>query len=79
MDQDRVDGFEFDGSGKLSKVPEGKVPLDASQIFQTRGCPDCNRPYYNERPRGPMFNYPRKLDDDESSLAMAEALGYIRG
>ncbi len=24
----------------------------------TSGCPDCNRPFYNERPRGPMYNYP---------------------
>jgi biotin synthase len=27
-------------------------------IFMTSGCPNCNRPYYNESPRGPIFNYP---------------------
>jgi biotin synthase len=26
--------------------------------FVTSGCPDCNRPYYNEKPGGPMYNYP---------------------
>ncbi|MCD6487647.1 MAG: radical SAM protein [Desulfurococcales archaeon] len=24
----------------------------------TSGCPYCNRPYYNESPRGPFYNYP---------------------
>jgi biotin synthase len=24
----------------------------------TSGCAGCNRPYYNEKPLGPMFNYP---------------------
>jgi biotin synthase-related radical SAM superfamily protein len=26
--------------------------------FVTSGCPDCNRPYYNEKPGGPLYNYP---------------------
>ncbi len=29
--------------------------------FRTSGCPDCNRPYYNEKPRGPIFNFPHLL------------------
>jgi biotin synthase-related radical SAM superfamily protein len=28
--------------------------------FLTSGCPGCNRPYYNERPGGPIYNYPRQ-------------------
>ena len=28
--------------------------------FRTSGCPGCNRPYYNERPSGPVYNYPAK-------------------
>jgi len=28
--------------------------------FLTSGCPGCNRPYYNERPSGPLYNYPRQ-------------------
>jgi biotin synthase-related radical SAM superfamily protein len=27
--------------------------------FLTSGCPNCNRPYYNEKPGGPLYNYPR--------------------
>jgi biotin synthase-related radical SAM superfamily protein len=26
--------------------------------FITSGCPDCNRPYYNEKPSGPLYNFP---------------------
>ncbi|MCK4475049.1 radical SAM protein, partial [Candidatus Bathyarchaeota archaeon] len=33
--------------------------------FLTSGCPNCNRPYYNERPGGPTYNYPRKLAEKE--------------
>jgi biotin synthase len=33
--------------------------------FCTSGCPECNRPYYNERPGGPMYNYPRPPLPDE--------------
>ncbi len=27
------------------------------KVFLTTGCPYCNRPYYNESPRGPFYNY----------------------
>ncbi|RLG83919.1 MAG: radical SAM protein [Thermoprotei archaeon] len=27
------------------------------KIFLTLGCPYCNRPYYNENPKGPFYNY----------------------
>jgi biotin synthase len=33
--------------------------------FCTSGCPECNRPYYNERPSGPMYNYPRQPTPQE--------------
>lgn len=28
--------------------------------FLTNGCPDCNRPFYNESPSGPYYNYPSR-------------------
>jgi len=28
--------------------------------FRTSGCPGCNRPYYNEKPGGPIYNYPKQ-------------------
>jgi len=33
--------------------------IRSGKPFLTSGCPDCNRPYYNERPSGPLYNYPR--------------------
>ena len=39
----------------LLKIVESGTP------FRTSGCPDCNRPFYNERPSGPLFNFPRDL------------------
>ncbi len=27
-------------------------------IFLTSGCPSCNRPFYNESPKGPYYNFP---------------------
>jgi biotin synthase len=46
------------------------VQLDAP--FLTSGCPDCNRPYYNEKPSGPIYNYPRKLTEKELALIQNE-------
>jgi biotin synthase-related radical SAM superfamily protein len=41
--------------------------------FLTSGCPGCNRPYYNERPGGPLYNYPRmplpeEIDEIEKQI-----------
>ena len=33
--------------------------------FLTSGCPDCNRPFYNEKPSGPLYNFPRILSSAE--------------
>jgi biotin synthase len=33
--------------------------------FLTSGCPDCNRPYYNEKPGGPLYNHPRTPTEKE--------------
>ncbi len=43
------------------------------QAFQTSGCPGCNRPYYNERPGGPLYNYPRPLTPGEIQQALRGA------
>jgi len=37
----------------------------SGEPFRTSGCHGCNRPYYNERPSGPVYNYPRKLTGAE--------------
>jgi biotin synthase-related radical SAM superfamily protein len=33
--------------------------------FLTSGCPNCNRPFYNEKPSGPIYNYPRTIRQAE--------------
>ena len=50
----------------LSLLADGKA-------FETSGCPDCNRPYYNERPGGSLYNYPRPLTPAETRQAIAES------
>lgn len=59
----RIESMNFDDKGciidfgvsknLLKSIVEDGVP------FQTSGCPGCNRPYYNEKPSGPIYNYPR--------------------
>ncbi len=59
----------FDDNGKI--VNYGLATTDLAPIiasgapFQTSGCPHCNRPYYNEKPSGPIYNYPKKLSVKE--------------
>jgi len=43
-----------DGSLRLTGCP----PLNPLTAFVASGCPGCNRPFYNESPRGPIYNYP---------------------
>jgi len=69
-----VAGFEdmrFDQNGSLSGFGVGKEVLSriirSGEPFLTSGCPNCNRPYYNEKPSGPIYNYPRELTDKELS------------
>lgn len=56
---------------------EGKLIAWSGEIekraFETWGCPGCNRPFYNESPQGPYYNYPRALTESEFSLALQEA------
>lgn len=50
----QVRNFGVESSALVTVVRSGKP-------FLTSGCPDCNRPYYNEKPSGPIYNYPRVL------------------
>ena len=52
-------------------LPQLPALLADGVAFQTSGCPDCNRPYYNERPGGPMYNYARPLSPAEIQRALA--------
>ena len=50
--------------------------VQTGEPFLTSGCPNCNRPYYNERPGGPIYNYPRKLTEEEI-LDITKQLGLV--
>jgi biotin synthase len=65
----RVQNMKFDTKEKITDfgVPKTKLKETISDgtPFRTSGCPECNRPYYNERPGGPMYNYPRQPSNEE--------------
>ncbi len=65
----RVEAMQFDVEGKIATYGLSNEVLDqiveSGLPFQTSGCPDCNRPYYNEKPSGPIYNYPKKLQKEE--------------
>lgn len=42
--------------------------VDSGEPFRTSGCQGCNRPFYNESPRGPIYNYPQKLKPREIAM-----------
>jgi biotin synthase len=78
----RSNAFHFDEQGALVDICVPGVPdlvrlLSTGAAFRTSGCPDCNRPFYNERPGGPMYNYARPLTPDETCQAIDDmALEY---
>lgn len=41
------------------------IEIEGGLPFQTSGCSDCNRPFYNEKPSGPLYNYPKKPNKEE--------------
>ncbi len=70
----RVEQFSFGPDGRLASFgrPDLAALLADGAAFRTSGCPGCNRPFYNERPGGLMYNYPRALSTEETSRALGE-------
>jgi biotin synthase len=70
----RVGDFSFSPTGQLlsfSLLRLHEVLADGV-AFQTSGCPDCNRPFYNERPGGPMYNYSMPLTSPQIEAAIED-------
>ncbi len=77
---------EYAHAGQFRYTPEGRIIsygldaatlrrlLAAGEAFRTAGCTGCNRPYYNERPGGPLYNYPRPLRPEEAEAAVGLVL-----
>jgi len=70
----QMNDFEFDAHGVLTRIgrSDWRILLADGEAFRTSGCPDCNRPFYNERPGGTMYNYARPLTAVEAARALDE-------
>ena len=66
--------FRFADQGRLISfgISEAELirQLSPGTAFQTSGCPGCNRPFYNERPGGMIYNYHRDLTEKERETAL---------
>lgn len=60
----RYEKMAFSTDGRLIDFGVSEEPLmqmiRSGSPFKTSGCPGCNRPYYNEKPGGPIYNFPRQ-------------------
>jgi biotin synthase-related radical SAM superfamily protein len=67
----RYENMRFDVDGRIVDFSVKKETLkrvvETGQPFLTSGCPDCNRPFYNEKPSGPLYNYPRSIRLEETA------------
>jgi biotin synthase-related radical SAM superfamily protein len=65
----RSEDMHFDSAGCLTDYGVEKETLlcivESGKPFLTSGCADCNRPFYNEKPSGPIYNYPRNPRREE--------------
>ncbi|MFO7698281.1 MAG: radical SAM protein [Anaerolineae bacterium] len=78
----QIDAVRFDSFGRLRDMGMTGEALGTllcdGDAFRTSGCPDCNRPYYNDRPGRALYNYPVPLTRDEARREIAgllESLG----
>ncbi|MHB0856063.1 MAG: radical SAM protein [Anaerolineae bacterium] len=74
----RGNDFAYDAADHLvgyGLPPEAlTAALADGEAFRTSGCPGCNRPYYNERPGGVLYNYARPLTSAEACAEMSALL-----
>jgi len=65
----QASGMQFDGEGRIVGFGLPKDALEeavnSGEPFRTSGCLSCNRPFYNEKPSGPIYNYARKPSREE--------------
>lgn len=69
------DYFKFGLDGYLEEIEIDeyiKMDILKGKPFEIKGCKNCNRPYYNERPGHTIYNYSRKLSKEEIKLAIKE-------
>jgi biotin synthase len=76
----RVKDIDF-VDGRITQIRAARIEIERAMStglpFRTSGCPDCNRPLYNERPRGAMYNYATPLTEEEREQARLELAAYL--
>jgi biotin synthase-related radical SAM superfamily protein len=76
----RSDNMQFDYEGKIISFGVSNEALeaivDSGLPFRTSGCPDCNRPFYNEKPSGPIYNYSKHPRQEEIEKIKKQLLRY---
>ena len=64
-----VEDMHFDRKERIADFGVSRPVLlnivGTGEPFLTSGCPGCNRPFYNEKPSGPLYNFPRAIRPDE--------------
>ncbi|TFG05724.1 MAG: radical SAM protein [Promethearchaeota archaeon] len=67
--QKKIKDIAFNNKGEIINLninpTELKNIIDESNAFLTSGCPGCDRPYYTSNPSGPIYNFPRKLTEEQ--------------
>ncbi|MEM2896338.1 MAG: radical SAM protein [Candidatus Bathyarchaeia archaeon] len=67
----RIERMDFNHDGEIVDfgVPLMKIRevIQTGKPFLTSGCPGCNRPFYNEKISGPIYNFPRALTEKEKA------------
>ena len=66
-----INDIKFD-RGRIVSIGDSIDHIE-SDAFRTQGCPDCNRPYYNEVPGHTIYNYPYELPDENLKDLLKEA------
>ncbi len=75
-DKAKSSDMTFGENGEIKDFGLAKETLkgiiNGGTPFQTSGCPNCNRPYYNEKPSGPIYNYPKTPNKKDIEKIKAE-------
>jgi len=79
----RLEDLRFSASGALVGLGVAREELhrliETGLPYLTSGCPSCNRPFYNEKPSGPIYNYPHPMTFPEIEEAKRILEGYHLG
>ena len=77
----RIEDMKFNSIGRLCDFGVSKNELSetisSGEPFRTWGCPSCDRPFYNEKVTGPLYNFPYLPDRGEIALIEEQIRKYF--